>query len=204
MPWPRADRTSRVCLTLLCLVAPPTPRGVGCAADRAGHPLLGEHRTTVERDGPVLLYVQQNDLDIEVQVRQGSRAVLHNAPGGRNGVEWIFLTSHERVQFELCFYAVAGQAVDRSYTISRVELAGAPASRRDALRTMSDAGILWAQGTQSSRIKAIDAYQRVAATSQTELGLADHARLYLQLARMERYQYREALTDLEPLANDAQ
>ena len=29
-----------------------------------------------------------------------------------------------------------------------------------------------------------------------------HARLYLQLARLQRYQYREALTDLDPFAND--
>lgn len=202
MSWPRADRTSRFCLTLLCLVAPPAARGVGCAADRAGHPLVGEHRTAVERDAPVLLYVQQNDLDVEVLVRQGSRNTLHNAPAGRNGVEWVFLTSPQPVQFELCFYAVAGQAVDRSYTISPVELAGTPAPRRDALRAMSDAGILWAQGAQSSRIRAIDTYKRVAEMSETELALSDHARLYLQLARLQRYQYREALTDLDPLAND--
>jgi CHAT domain-containing protein len=202
MPWRRGDRTSRLLLTLLCLAAPPTARAVGCPADRAGHPLLGEHRTGVERDAPVLLYVQQNDLDVEVLVRQGSRSTLHNAPGGRNGVEWVFLTSSQPVQFELCFYAVAGQAFDQSYTISRVELARAPAPHRDALQAMSDAGILWAQGTQSARIRAIDTYQRVAEKSETELALSDHARLYLQLARLQRYQYREGLTDLEPLAND--
>jgi CHAT domain-containing protein len=202
MPWLRADRTSRFCLTLLCLAASPMARGVECAADRAGHPLLGEHRTAVESGAPVLLYVQQNDVDVEVLVRQGSRTTLHNAPGGRNGVEWVFLISPQPVQFELCFYAVARQAVDRSYAISRVELAGAPASRRDALRAMSDAGVFWAQGTQSSRIKAIDTYQRVAAQSKTELALSDHARTYLQLARLQRYQYGEALRDLEPVAND--
>jgi CHAT domain-containing protein len=202
MPWPRADRTSQFWLTLLCLAASSMARGDGCAADRAGHPLLGEHRTAVASGAPVLLYVQQNDVDVEVVVHQGSRSTLHNAPSGRNGVEWIFLTSPQPVEFELCFYAVARQAVDRSYTISRVDLAGAPAQRRDALRAMSGAGVLWAQGTQSSRIKAIDTYQQVAAQSETELALSDHARLYLQLARLLRYQYAEALQDLAPLAND--
>src|SRR5262245_54109347 len=196
MSWPRADCTSRFLLTLLCVVAAPTARGAGCAADRAGHPLLGEHRTAVERDAPVLLYVQQSDLDVEVLVRQGSRTSLHNAPGGRNGVEWIFLDAPQPADFELCFYAVAGQAVARSYTVSRVELAAAAAPRRDALRAMSDAGVFWAQGTQSSRIRAIDLYKRVAEQSEMELALSDHARLYLQLARVQRYQYAEALTDL--------
>ena len=202
MPWPRADRIGRFWLTLLCLAASPLARGGECAADRTGHPLLGEHRTAVESGAPVLLHVQQNDVDVEVLVRQGARTTLHNAPGGRNGVEWIFLTTLQPAEFELCFYAVARQAVGRGFTISQVELAGAPGRRRDALREMSEAGVLWARGTQSSRIRAIETYQRVAARSETELALSDHARLYLQLARMERYQYAEALKELEPLAND--
>jgi len=202
MSWPRAERPRRLVLILLCLAAHPTARASGCAADRAGHPLLGEHRVVVERDAPVLVHIQQNDLDVEVLVLQGSTATLHDAPGGRNGVEWVFLSGERSAPFELCFYAVSRQSASHGYVISRIELAGAAASRRYALRAMSQAGVLWAQGTQISRVAAIDAYKSVADKSQTELGLSDHARLYLQLARVQRFQYDEALKDLERLATD--
>ena len=199
MSWPRADRARRLGLILLCLAAHPTARAFGCAADRAGHPLLGEHRVVVERDAPVLVRVRQNDLDVEVLVRQGSITTVHNAPGGRNGVEWVFLSSERSAPFELCFYAVNRQVAKHAYEISRIDLAGAPASRRYALRAMSQAGVLWAQGTQTSRVAAIDTYKAVADKSETELGLSDHALLYLQQARVQRFQYDEALKDLERL-----
>jgi CHAT domain-containing protein len=67
---------------------------------------------------------------------------------------------------------------------------------------MSRAGALWAQGSHASRVAAIENYASVAAGSDDPLGLTDHARLYLQLARVQRFQFDDALKELERLAAD--
>ena len=200
MTWLRAEFIRRLSVTALCLAALPIGRGYGCAADRDGNPLLGEHRIAIGRGVPVLLQIQQNDLDVQVQVTQGPRNTLHNGPSGRNGIEWIYLTSPQPADVELCIYAVHGQAVEDSYTIQRLDLTGMSATQRAALRSMSDAGVLWAEDAQSSRIRAIETYQRVAAASVMQFQLSEYAALYAQLARVQRFQYDPALADLRRLA----
>jgi CHAT domain-containing protein/tetratricopeptide (TPR) repeat protein len=202
MAWQQADRTGRFDPRLLCLLALPTAHALGCATDRDGYPLLGVHRAVVERGAPVLIHVRQNDVDVAILVRQESSATLHDGPGGRNGAEWIYLDPDRKTSFELCVYSAYRQTGDRGHVISRIELAKASASRRHASRAMSQAGSLWAQATQASRIAAIDLFRQVAIGNERDLDLADQAGLYLQLARVQRFQYDEALNDLGRMAGD--
>ena len=120
----QSSSVCRICCLLLLTVAPSTIDARVCAADHAGNPLIGEH-SAVGRDAPTLLRIQQNDLDVEVLVRRGALSVLHNGPGGRNGVEWVYLAPSQAAPIELCIYAVYRQAVAGSYEISRSELSGA-------------------------------------------------------------------------------
>jgi CHAT domain-containing protein len=170
----------------------------GCPAERAGHPLLGEYRTTIE-DG-VLLHVQQNDLDVEVVSKFGSQTQLHDGPSGRNGVEWVYPTAPRATPVELCIYAVYGQAANQSYTISRFAIPRSEHALREALQWMSDAGVQWAQATEASRLRAIDLYRRASAKAESKHRLSDHARLYAALGKVRRYQYDAALNELTAIS----
>lgn len=185
------DCLRRLALCAAAFAAVPT---FGCPVDRAGHPLLGEYRTTIE--AAVLLHVQPNDLDVEVVSNFASQTKLHDAPGGRNGAEWVYLTAPRAAQAELCVYAVYGQVAGQSHTISRFTIARSDQALREALQSMSDAGVRWAQGTEGSRLNAIELYRRLSARAETRFRLSDHAQLYGALAKARRFQYDDALSEL--------
>src|SRR5262245_22973170 len=122
---------------------------LACAPDLAGRPLLGTEPVQFDRAAPLLLRVQQNDLDIEVLVSVGSRSERHDAPGGRNGIEWIYLPAGAG-RAELCIYAVYRQTAPDSYTITSHVLKDADPRLREAFRLMDEAGARWAEGSREA------------------------------------------------------
>ena len=150
-----------------------------------------------------MLQLRQHDLDVVAVARLSGTQSIHNAPGGRNGVEWIYLPPSEPTPVEICVYAVYRQAFPNAYTLQPIDVSRANPAELNALRLMSDAGISWATGTRASRIGAVDTYADVARRATPRSALAGHALLYAGLAKKERYLYDEALRDLQPLARDS-
>lgn len=194
--------TGRRCLSItasLLFAAVPVLAANSSCEDLEGKPLLGAERVALAPGEPVLLHVQQHDVDVVVATHRENRRTLHNAPGGRNGAEWIYADASAASSIELCIYAARGYAHDRSYTLTRIELSTLPATQLDALHRMSDAGIRWASDTQTTGANAIELYDSVASARVSLMQVSDHAALYAQLARMQRFEYDAALRGLAPL-----
>ena len=150
-----------------------------------------------------MLHLEQHDLDVVAVTRVSGTQSVHNAPGGRNGAEWIYLPPSDPTPVEICVYAVYRQAFPNAYSVKPIDVSKVDPAELIALRLMSNAGISWATGTRASRIGAVDAYADVARRATPRSALASHALLYAGLAKKDRYLFDEALRELQPLARDA-
>ena len=192
----------RCVLTACCFALLRIGHATACPPELSGKPILGSHRTQTDSKKPVVLQIAQHDLDVVVVARKSGTQSVHNAPGGRNGFEWIYLPASELTLVEICIYPAYRQAFPNSYTLRPVDVSKADPVELKALQLMSSAGISWANGSRASRIAAVEAYADVARRAKPGSVLAVHALLYAGLAKKERYLYDEALRELQPLVEN--
>ena len=173
---------------------------VACPRQHADDPLLGEYRPSIRSKEPLLLQIEQHDLDLKVVVRTSTGDRVHNSPGERNAIEWVLLPPSEQANVTICLYPVYRQTIADAYRITPIPLSTARPRELHAFQLISHAGALWAEGSQDSRIAAIEMYDEASLAAVASLHVSDYARLYAALARFQRYELDDALRILKPLA----
>ncbi|MFL6575086.1 MAG: CHAT domain-containing protein [Povalibacter sp.] len=166
-----------------------------CPEEHSRRPLLGEYVPTSAVE--TLLTIQQQDLDVEVVVRQGNQLVVYDSPGGRNGIEWVLLARGSSAQ--VCFYVVFGQKAADAYQLTMTDVARLDEASLQSASKLSQAGALWASQSEAARSTAIALYESVAGSTSSPRVFREYARLYAAAAQMQRYLYDAAIQSLEKL-----
>src|SRR5690606_31337181 len=91
-------------LVWVTLASSAGPAAFACPAEE----FEGQYRERYLADvagAPVLLELRQRSDDVKIHVG-GTQGYWSNGPGGRNGVDYVFLDASQDGDTELCFYSV--------------------------------------------------------------------------------------------------
>ncbi|WDE11981.1 CHAT domain-containing protein [Thalassomonas haliotis] len=183
-------------LCFLIITYPGT--GFACSSSADGQKSLGEYKTQASANKPLLLFIEQYDVDIKVVRNVTNQEISSNTPSGRNGYEFIYIKPDPKnTDITLCFFSRYRNAAAGSYQIS--QLKNTNSEFLHAIELMDKAARAWSENTEVSRLLASAYFDQVAKLNITEFDLSNHARLYSLNAKIINYQYEGALALAETL-----
>ena len=161
----------------------------------------GQYLVSLAPSSGVLLRIEHSEEELGVYVsgQQSNLRIAH--PAGAGIDHYILLESGEVARnFELCLVARYAHSQPGSYDILEIPISNFSTGEVALLREMTQAAVFWGENNPTSRLEALQIFQRVAANNLfTDSSIVQYAALFEALALMGRSEHSVALERLDAL-----